>query len=65
MKLTSLPSENWSHLINKERNSQQRNCTRFVSSQAWLNFTVMISYDSTIVDYVISVLNQVSQGQRN
>ena len=65
MKLTSLPSENWSHLINKERNSQQRNCTRFVSSQALLNFTVMISYDSTIVDYVISVLNQVSQGQRN
>ena len=65
MKLTSLPSENWSHLINKERNSQQGNCTRFVSSQALLNFTVMISYDSTIVDYVISVLNQVSQGQRN
>ena len=65
MKLTSLPSENWSRLINKERNSQQRNCTRFVSSQALLNFTVMISYDSTIVDYVISVLNQVSQGQRN
>ena len=65
MKLTSLPSENWSHLINKERNSQQRNWTRFVSSQALLNFTVMISYDSTIVDYVISVLNQVSQGQRN
>ena len=65
MKLTSLPSENWSHLINKERNSQQRNWTRFVSSQTLLNFTVMISYDSTIVDYVISVLNQVSQGQRN